>query len=35
MELDMLVDSVIPGAKGLELEPLRGLEKALWLTYGP
>ena len=35
MELDILGVSVILGARGLGLEPLRGLEKALWLTYRP
>ena len=33
MELDMLGVSVISGARGLGLEPLRGLEKAPSLKY--
>ena len=31
---DMIWISVIPGARGLDLKPLCGLEKALGLTHG-
>ena len=31
---DIIGISIILGARGLDLEPLRGLEKALGLTHG-
>ena len=31
---DMIGINVIPGVRGLDLEPLRGLEKVLGLTHG-